>query len=52
MEIINEHNSDIYRIPFEKAKRMIDTRGEKSHVQNDADIICMLLDSTDPYYEE
>lgn len=52
MKIINEHNSDIYRIPFEKAIKMIDTRGDKSHVQNDADIICMILDSTDPFYED
>ena len=52
MEIINEHNSEIYKVAFERAKNMIDTRGEKSHVQNDADIICMLLDTTDPYYEE
>ena len=52
MNIINEHNSDIYRIPFEKAKEMIDMRGNKSHVQNDADIICMLLESTMPFYED
>ena len=52
MNIINEHNSESYKIPFEKAKEMIDTRGEKRHVQNDADIICMLLDTAEPYYEE
>ena len=52
MNLINEHNSEIYRVPFERAKNMIDTRGEKSHVANDADIICMLLDTTDPYFEE
>ena len=52
MEIINEHNNDVYKMTFEKAIEMIDTRGEKSHVANDADIICMLLDTTDPYFEE
>ena len=52
MEIINEHNSEIYRSAFEKAKQLIDNRGTKSHVVNDADIICMLLDTTSPYYED
>lgn len=52
MEIINEHNNDIYKMTFEKAIQMIDSRGDKSHVQNDADIICMLLELTDPYYED
>jgi formate C-acetyltransferase len=52
MNLINERNSDVYRIPFEKAIKMIDGRGEKSHVQNDADIISMLLDLTDPFYED
>lgn len=52
MEIINEHNSEMYRLPFERAKQMIDMRGDKSHVLNDADIICMLLEDTEPYYEE
>ncbi|MBQ8409991.1 MAG: hypothetical protein IJY39_14110 [Clostridia bacterium] len=51
MNIINERNSDSYRIPFEKAKQMIDTRGEKSHARNDADIIMMILDHAEPYYE-
>ncbi len=52
MNTINEHNSEAYRIPFEKAKQMIDTRGDKSHVRNDANIIMMLLDHAEPYYEE
>lgn len=52
MNIINEHNSEAYRVPFEKAKQMIDTRGDKSHTRNDADIIMMILDHAEPYYEE
>lgn len=52
MKIINERNSEAYKIPFEKAKQMIDTRGEKSHVVNDADIICMILEYAEPFYED
>lgn len=49
---INEHNSEAYRIPFKKAIEMIDGRGERSHVSNDADIIAMILDHAEPYYED
>ena len=52
MDIINEHNSEAYKIPFQKAIKMIDARGEKSHAANDAEIISMILDSADPYYED
>ena len=52
MEIINERNSEAYKIPFLKAKQMIDDRGEKSHVVNDADIICMILEHAEPFYED
>ena len=52
MDIINEHNSEAYNVPFRRAIAMIDTRGEKSHVENDGDIIEMILDSAEPYYED
>ena len=52
MDIINEHNSEAYSIPFKKAIEMIDSRGEKSQVKNDADIIEMILEYAQPYYEE
>ena len=52
MNLLNEHNSAEYKEVFEKAKAMIDSRGEKSHVVNDAEIIEMLLDRTEPYFED
>ena len=52
MDIINEHNSEAYNVPFRRAIAMIDTRGDKSHVENDGDIIGMILDSAEPYYED
>ena len=52
MNVWNERNSAEYSAVFEKAKQMIDERGERSHVSNDADIIKMLLDETEPYFED
>lgn len=52
MIAFNERNSAEYKDAFEEAKRLIDTRGEKSHVSNDADIIEMLLCRAEPYFEE
>ena len=52
MDIINEHNSEAYNVPFRRAIAMIDKRGDKSHVENDGDIIEMILDSAEPYYED
>lgn len=52
MNALNEHNSAEYKEAFEKAKYMIDTRGERSQVINDADIIVMLLEHADPYFED
>ena len=52
MDLINEHNSEAYKIPFQKAINLIDSRGDRSHVVNDADIISMILDLAEPYYED
>lgn len=52
MNPLNEHNSAEYKEAFERAKAMIDGRGDRSHVENDADIICMLLEHADPFFED
>jgi formate C-acetyltransferase len=52
MKPFNERNSVEYKEAFEIAKAMIDGRGERSQVENDADIICMLLEHADPFFED
>ena len=54
MEPLNEKNSQEYREAFLKAIEMIDTRAARgvSHTRNDVDIMSMLLDSCEPYFEE
>lgn len=54
MEALNEHNSQDYKNAFLKAIEMIDTRAERgvSHTRNDVDIMAMLLDCCEPYFED
>ena len=54
MEALNERNSKEYKEAFLKAIEMIDTRSARgvSHTINDVDIMSMLLDSCEPYFED
>lgn len=51
MEQLNEHNSAEYKKSFLKAVNMIDTR-QSSHTANDVEIMSMLLDECEPYFED
>ena len=54
MIALNEHNSPEYKEAFLGAIEMIDTRSARgiSHIQNDVEIMSMLLDVCEPYFEE
>ena len=51
MDQLNEHNSREYREAFFKAIGMIDSRATSNTV-NDVEIMSMLLDECEPYFEE
>lgn len=54
MDVLNEHNSPEYKEAFLKAIELIDTRSARgvSHTRNDVDIMSMLLEVCEPYFED